>query len=256
MTGIVAAVEKWAVSAADLLDLWEWGLRHTSVERALALMSAIWPEHSFEELARKPIGQRNIALFHLCESLFGPELTLQTSCPQCAEPLEMQSSIAVLLEAASKGSESAFETNQTLETQGYTLHFRLPNSMDLLEASSSFTPRQMLIERCIEIIGSPDDATSQPITLPEDVEAILFAKMQSLDPLAAVSFALTCPSCANAWNAPLDIAKYLWSEIEAWAYRTLREIHWLASTYHWRETEILALGHWRRQAYLQMSGYA
>ena len=79
--------------------------------------------------------------------------------------------------------------------------------------------------------------------------------MEALDPLASAAFSLTCPACGHGWAAPLDVLGFVWSEIDAWAQRTLREVHWLASSYGWREADILALGARRRQAYLQVSGY-
>jgi len=49
-----------------------------------------------------------------------------------------------------------------------------------------------------------------------------------------------------------DIARYLWSEVHAWALRFLREVDLIARTYHWREEDILALTPTRRQAYLEL----
>jgi hypothetical protein len=45
---------------------------------------------------------------------------------------------------------------------------------------------------------------------------------------------------------------YLWAEVHSWALRTLHEVNVLASAYGWRESDILALSQWRRQAYLEM----
>lgn len=252
MTRITTLTNMRPISAADLLDVWEWGLTHTQPERALALLAAVCPEQPVDELAGKPIGQRNVALLSLRESLFGSELALLTVCPQCAESLEMQVPIAAL--TANAGATDDNEGYQTLEANGASVRFRLPNSLDLLVASTSADPRGVLIERCLET--PHDDTELQPASLPTEIETSLVAKMQMLDPLANVSFALRCPSCETAWDTQFDIVSYLWTEIEAWAHRTLREVHWLASIYHWREADILGLGQWRRQAYLQMSGYA
>jgi hypothetical protein len=51
-----------------------------------------------------------------------------------------------------------------------------------------------------------------------------------------------------------DIVPYLWTEINAWAMRLLREIHSLATAYGWREADILAMSAVRRHWYLEMIG--
>ena len=72
--------------------------------------------------------------------------------------------------------------------------------------------------------------------------------------LANLTISATCPACGNKWEIIFDIVSYLWGEINAWAVRTMHEIHLLAATYGWREADILALSAWRRQRYLEMIG--
>ena len=64
--------------------------------------------------------------------------------------------------------------------------------------------------------------------------------------------ALYCPECGHRWHATFDIVSFFWSEIDAWAYRTLHQVHRLASAYGWREADILAMSPWRRQFYLSL----
>ena len=94
--------------------------------------------------------------------------------------------------------------------------------------------------------SSPDDC------LPEGVAIAVSDRMAELDAQGDIQLSLTCPKCERVWTAPLDIVSYLWSEIHAWAGRTLRDVHALASVYGWTEGEILALSPGRRQAYLEM----
>jgi hypothetical protein len=65
---------------------------------------------------------------------------------------------------------------------------------------------------------------------------------------------MSCPACQHEWLAMFDILSFFWTEIEAWAYRTLRQVHTLASAYGWREADVLAISAWRRQRYLEMVG--
>ena len=76
--------------------------------------------------------------------------------------------------------------------------------------------------------------------------------MAEADPQADIQLALSCPACGHQWLSTFDIVSFFWSEINAWAYRILREVHILASAYGWREADILAMSPYRRQLYLEM----
>ena len=76
--------------------------------------------------------------------------------------------------------------------------------------------------------------------------------MALVDPQADVQLALSCPACGQQWRATFDVVSFLWDELDAWARRLLREVHTLASAYHWREADILAMSRWRRQYYLDL----
>jgi hypothetical protein len=88
--------------------------------------------------------------------------------------------------------------------------------------------------------------------LPESVVSAMAEQMAQADAPADIQLALTCPVCGQHWQAIFDIVSFFWSEIDAWAYRTLRDVHCLAAAYGWREADILALSPWRRQFYLEM----
>lgn len=51
-----------------------------------------------------------------------------------------------------------------------------------------------------------------------------------------------------------DIGAYLWEEVDAWADRTLRDVHLLAASYGWSERDILDLSPARRGRYLELAG--
>ena len=78
------------------------------------------------------------------------------------------------------------------------------------------------------------------------------AEMEKADPQANVQLALDCADCGHRWLSGFDIVPFLWSEIDNWARRVLREVCALASAFGWREADILAMSAGRRQLYLQM----
>jgi hypothetical protein len=50
------------------------------------------------------------------------------------------------------------------------------------------------------------------------------------------------------------MGEYLWTEVRAAARRLLLEVHALASSYGWREADVLEMSPPRRHAYLSMVG--
>ncbi|MFE6990250.1 hypothetical protein ACFVFN_19020, partial [Streptomyces pharetrae] len=75
---------------------------------------------------------------------------------------------------------------------------------------------------------------------------------EAADPAADVTLNVACPECGRATRAELDIASYLWTELDAWARDLLLDVHLLATAYGWSEPEILALSPLRRRYYLEL----
>jgi hypothetical protein len=223
------------LSAAKLLSTWEQALGQPQVERALALLAAACPEMSPEELARTSIGRRDALLLALREETFGPQLVSRTSCHQCGETLSLAFNVSDIRIPQDALPEEALR----LKVDRYEVNFRLPNSEDLIHVTGATdveTVREQLFARCV--LSAVEDGAERPVDdLPQHVRQ-----------------ALMCPQCSHRWLATFDIVSYFWSEINAWAYRILREVHTLAAAYGWREADILAMSSRRRQVYLEMVG--
>jgi hypothetical protein len=239
-----------ALSASELLDVWERGLTQRPIERALALLGAACPELSPDELAGFTIGKRDASLLTLRAWTFGPQISGMTACTRCGERLE------IALDAGAFHSPAATYTKDvTLMVDGYELRFRSPNSADLaacagLEAAQ--VPAELL-RRCL-IEATMENAPVTADQLPEACAQAISARMAEADPHADIRVDIACPACNHSWPQAFDIVSFFWSEIDAWARRALREVHILASTYGWSESEILELGQRRRQMYLEMAG--
>jgi hypothetical protein len=76
--------------------------------------------------------------------------------------------------------------------------------------------------------------------------------LATADPLAEMRVALNCPACDHAWDDCIDVASFIWAELDAHARRLLWEVHALASAYGWSESETLSLSAARRAKYLEM----
>jgi hypothetical protein len=242
-----------ALSAAELLAVWERGVAQSPAQRALTLLALACAETPVERLAQFSIGQRDAHLLALRERTFGPQLDNITTCPACGERLEFSVNAADIC-AAPPAEEPAAALR--VAHGEFDVQFRLPNSLDLATldpAADGETNRRRLLHGCL-LAAQRAGAEVAAGELPEELVALIAQRMAEADPQADVQFAVRCAQCSHAWEAPLDIVSYFWTEIHAWARRILREVHALASAYGWREADVLALSPWRRQAYLEMIG--
>src|SRR5262249_45812840 len=241
-----------ALTAQQLISVWESGQGQSPARRSLALLAAACPAVPFESLAALSVGQRDARLLRLREWAFGSQLSGVADCPQCGERLEM--SFAV--DDIRTGEENESPEPLSLGVEDYELRFRLPNSSDLIAMTGAADPaavKQMFIERCILQAGHRGTEI-KAAQLPDSVVAAISRRMAEADPQADIQLALDCPVCGHQWRATFDIVSFFWREIGAWAGRVLREVHILASAYGWREDDILAMSPWRRQSYLEMVG--
>jgi hypothetical protein len=241
-----------ALSALELLGIWERGLTQAPVERALELLGAVYPENSKDSLAGLSVGQRDARLLRLRESLFGSRLAGFTGCPRCGGRLELVLEVADLLTRAT----SELEGEISLTVGEYKLRMRLPNSHDVVEAARQGdlnATRRTLLDRCL-LAASCGAEAAPGDQLPQEIVEAAGERMAQADPLADIQVGVSCPFCEHRWRLAFDIIAFLWSEIEVWACRILRDVHTLASAYGWGEREILALSPVRRQFYLEMVG--
>lgn len=204
-------------------------------------MSAALPETPYDSLADWPLGRRNQALAELRCSCFGPGLQGWVSCAQCGEKLEVHlDGRALMKQAAERTPGETVVVNRR--------SYRLPTSRDLANAAREADPRLAAI-RLLESCSLERGAS--PAWSEEDLEEV-GERMALADPMAETRLAMHCPQCGNEWDETLDLAAFLWAEIEARAKRLLMEIHSLASAYGWTEKEILSLSEPRRAFYLEM----
>ena len=240
------------LSASELLAVWELGRNLPPVQKALALLESASPDISPDYLARLSVGQRDGFLLTLREWAFGPHLLGMATCPKCGDRLEVSFDVNDLRATADSGPEPDDEF--CISISNCKVRFRLINSQDLAEivdAKDLGCARQILLDRCI--LGAYQRGEESSLdNLPMEVVNAVVEEMGLLDPLGDVQLALSCPSCGHQWEAAFDIVSFFWSEIEGWVRRILREVHVLARTYGWRESDILAMSPKRRLIYLEL----
>jgi hypothetical protein len=237
------------LQAPELLDVWERGSVTSSARRALTLLEAACPDLSDEALAGLSIGRRDGLLLSLRESTFGSRLVAVAGCPDCGEQLELAFEATDIRHSGGAVDSDEFST---VTADGYELRFRLPNSRDLMiagEAGDVASAREGLLQRCL-LSARRDEVDCEIDRLPEHAIDALEQEMLRVDGQANVQVELECPACQLAFTEGFDILAFFWSELDAWAQRTLVEVHRLASAYGWREREILELSPSRRGLYL------
>ena len=232
------------LSSSDCLSLWESGAGLHPLDQSLLALCAALPDASPDTLIDWPLGRRNIALAQLRCSSFGPRLLGSTACCRCGEKLEVEFD-GRLLAGEVTGQDQV--SKEPVVVNGRS--FRLLTSRDLAKAAHETDARVAsirLVESCCL------ESEESPVWSDEDLNQI-GQELAMADPRAETRLALSCPVCENEWEENLDIASFLWREIEARARRLLFEIHTLASAYGWTEADILSLSDRRRTLYLEMT---
>src|SRR5258708_30487315 len=122
-----------ALSAADVIRIWELGQGQNVLERAITILAVAFPDTPREALSKLNLGNRNARLFQVREQLFGHKVDGFAECPRCSQRLEFA------LDAATLWGDSSLEPHQQgydLAAGGFELQYRLPDSQDLTAAAA------------------------------------------------------------------------------------------------------------------------
>ncbi|MEU3660516.1 hypothetical protein AB0E77_12285 [Streptomyces sp. NPDC032940] len=232
------------LTETQVLHLWETGAGHAPPARALLLAETVAPPG--EDVGDLPLSELNALLLDLREGSFGAALPCAADCPNCDEPLEVTVTADELRAPGRRNIPGPSRAPLTLRAEGYEVVYRPLTGRDLLAIDpASPEARRVLLSRCVlasEPGGDP---------LPEKVLERIAQRLADVDPGADTVLSLACPYCRHPWAAALDVAAYLWAEVEGCARRLLHEVHTLARVYGWSESEVLAVSPARRRFYLE-----
>jgi phage FluMu protein Com len=179
------------------------------------------------------------------------EIWLTVRCARCGKCFDFfikQSELPV--KEAGEGFPFA-----SVETSAGLCRIRIPNGADqvAIAAIEDFeVALQTLVYRCI--MGFPDasDGEGKPENLAKKFSADDFRRVEvALEEVAAEVTTMvqaTCPECKQANFVEVDPYMCL----QQGQTNLFSEIHILASTYHWSETDILSMHKSRRQRYLKL----
>jgi hypothetical protein len=238
-----------ALTASDVLSVWERGRDRHPVDRALLILAAAYPELGADELPALPVGTRDARLLDVRAATFGSRLDATAACPRCAVALEF-----VLEAGRLRLPPGAAPEPWTWRLDDYVFRLRCPDSRDLADAvrrGNMAAARESLLAGCV----LEARRERQPVTLdalPAAVVDAVVERIAEADPQADITLSLSCPECGHDWEAILDIASFLWAELAARARQLAGEVHDLARRYGWPEADILAMSPARRQLYLEL----
>ena len=238
-----------ALTAADILDVWEQGASAGGHERALLLLGYARPDLPSGTLGEVPIGGRDADLLRLREATFGRRMLAVSRCPSCSETLE--------LDLDAEGIRPAIDASSsprtvTVSIEGRERAVRLPTTDDLVAARADAAAsgwdrevaRRALLTRLL------DGGAAPPSRL---AEAAVSEALANDDTGTEIRVGVACPACGHEWDASLDVPAYLWEEVVASAERLAGEVAGLATAYGWREADALRLSPWRRRLYLDLA---
>jgi hypothetical protein len=207
------------------------------------------PVTGVDTVRRLTMGDREALLLHLRRVSYGDRMELVMTCPHCRQRLDISVRASDLLLPIYETAAPDYERWVGAGPDARLIRFRLPRGGDLELAASAGAGSavSLLIETCVD---------SRNQAAEEGLAEALDEAIGQLDPQAELRFNLICPVCSVSIEGELNMASHLRRELTARASDLLWDVHTLASTYHWSESDILGMSDIRRLRYLDMADIA
>ena len=235
-------------AAVEIVSAWERAVGETAGQRALTLLCMACPDEHRAALASLPVAERDRRLLHLRERLFGPVLNSCADCPKCGAQLEFNIDATTLRTAGDELSPIC-----ECSADGRQIRFRLPTGADLdavAGARNVAEARRRLAQRCI-VETRAGDEPAMSVEMSDAIVDRMAASLSVIDQQDPV-LDVRCAACDQRWTLEVDIAAFLWVEVNALARGLLRQVHTLAWAYGWSEADVLRMTSVRRELYLRM----
>ncbi len=194
------------------------------------------------------VGERETVLWRMRAMLSGDRIDAVVTCPACDEKVSIEFQVADFLELGSVRTRGVVAER----VGGRMVEFRVPNGGDLEDLAG----RRVDIEQAEAELAAACllsvDGRSPTVDDIAELGGPIGDRMAALDPAAELLFESVCPVCDFPITASLDATGFLLEEMASGARYLFHEVHILASTYHWSESEILDLTPRRRHLYLDL----
>ncbi len=214
------------------------------------------------------IADRQFLLLELKKLTFGNKIQATFFCPwpECGSKMDIDFSIndIPVKESKDKGPsyhmdlspDAAFTNNG--EKKFTEIIFRLPNGGDQEVISPIVHQNEglafsMLLNRCIQKIGPYEQPKEEHIyQLSPRARREIEQQMEAVSPKVELTMTATCPECKREFDAPFDLHKFFFGELQTSLNLLYREIHYLAYYYHWSEKEIMEMPREKRYRHIEV----
>jgi len=238
----------WAfrpLSGALELALAEAGENAASTPAAVTHALALALDRLGGEAATPPrvaslcVGDRQFLMRELDRHLGHEGGWFQAACGQCGARFDFSLDYADLpVQEAGAGYPQA-----QIDMDGRQLRFRLPTGAD--QESLADLPEAQARPWLLRRLAGEPEALGTP---KQDLIAAAEAALEAIAPGIVLRVQTACPECGGGNEVELDPYRALARSSDS----LLREVHQIATHYHWSEADILNLPRPRRQRYLQM----
>lgn len=197
------------------------------------------------------VGDREALLWQVRRLTVGSALDAVVSCPDCGDKLD----VALRVDDLLHDPYDEWPKQRTETLAGRAVTFRPPTGRDQERVAEQArtdpaAAGRALLAGCVVAIDGTD--VDEGEGLDDALVEALSTRLAELDPQAEALLSVTCPTCDEAFTSPLDAAAFVFEEIARRSRYLHREVHVIASSYHWSEAEILGMTAPRRQRYLDL----
>ncbi|HEY2853231.1 MAG TPA: hypothetical protein VGJ18_10320 [Gemmatimonadaceae bacterium] len=173
------------------------------------------------------------------------ELRLRCHAPACGKPLEIELTLDELL--TQRGD---WDAPIVAEFGGVRRSLRAPTGED--QRSWSGRAFDDVREAGLAIATSLLDDSSTTSLSDADV-TVIERLLAEHDPLVDFTVLAACPYCGAEEEYEVDLLEHAIKRLRDARDRLLAEIQMLAASFHWSESEIVAIPAWRRSRYLALN---
>jgi hypothetical protein len=199
------------------------------------------------------VGKRTEYLIIIAFSENSSDLIVHLSClnNSCHNQMEVGISVEFLKELQHRADHTGIFG---VRIGDETISIRKPKGSDQCEwVRRSFADQDDAKKAMIMTLISDNEGTCNLRQLfPGDLIKTIENAMEDFDPLVNFSLLARCPYCQNEGNYDIDLQRLSLQKLHESQLQMLRDVHRLASKYHWNEQEILNLPFWRRSYYISL----
>jgi hypothetical protein len=191
------------------------------------------------------VGDRQYLMGRLAVHFDDQPVWLTAECGQCHKLFDVSLKFAEL--PVKPAGKDFPET--TVVTELGRLRVRVPTGADqeaIATIDDETEALHLLLQRLVSTV-EPSRVFNVALLNENDI-AVIETQVEAMAPETATHLLTHCPSCATENQLP--IVHY--ASLQGPSEDLYAEIHRLAISYHWSESEILALTRARRQIYLQL----